>query len=82
MINRAPFAVDQRFKVDGDSSASDLVVTVNAAPAGARFCWVYNGCNGRGTAFPRPRLWSRHTSDKEVTVSRGRTKLPSKDTGH
>ena len=64
--------VDHRSKADGDSSASDLAVTVDSAVAGARFGWVYNGINGAGAAFPRPRMWARYTDDSTVTISRGR----------
>ena len=44
---------------------------MNAAPAGARFGWVYNGCSGTSSRFPRPRFWARYTADDTVTVSRG-----------
>ena len=64
-------AVDYRFKVDGDVNASDLPVTVDDAAAGARFGWSYNGCNGTGNYFSRPRMWSRYTADGTITLSRG-----------
>ena len=70
-MTQAGLAVDHRFKVDGDSAATDLAVTVDAAASGTRMGWVYNGCNGTGTYFARPRLWSRYTADGEVTISRG-----------
>ncbi|MGJ8673538.1 LamG-like jellyroll fold domain-containing protein [Rubritalea sp.] len=63
--------VDYRFKADGDFGSTDLAVTVDTASAGARFGWVYNGCNGNGNYFPRPKLWSRYTADGEITLSRG-----------
>jgi len=64
-------AVDHRFKADGDRSALDLPVAVNAAVAGQRFAWSYNGCSGTSSRFPRPRFWSRYTADDTVTLSRG-----------
>ena len=64
-------AVDYRFKPDGDRSALDLPVDVASAPAGSRLAWVYNGCSGTSSRFPRPRLWSRYTADSTVTISRG-----------
>ncbi|MEM0968244.1 MAG: hypothetical protein AAGJ31_02745, partial [Verrucomicrobiota bacterium] len=68
--------VDHRFKVDGDPNALDLPITVDKAAPGTRFGWAYNGLNGAGAAFPRPRLWSRYTddgtaSDSTITISRG-----------
>ncbi|MGJ8654020.1 MAG: tandem-95 repeat protein [Opitutaceae bacterium] len=72
VLTHASIAVDHRFKPDGDSTSSDLAVTVDTTTAGARFGWVYNGCNGTGNAFPRPRMWSRYTDDSTVTISRGR----------
>ncbi|MGJ8676659.1 MAG: LamG-like jellyroll fold domain-containing protein [Akkermansiaceae bacterium] len=63
--------VDYRFKVDGNSGNTDLAVAVDSAPSGTRFGWAYNGCNGTGTSVSRAKLWSRYTSDNEVTISRG-----------
>jgi hypothetical protein len=64
-------AVDYRFKADGDSGSTDLAVTVDSATAGARFGLSYNGCNGTGDYYPRPRMWARYTDNGEVTLSRG-----------
>ncbi len=63
--------VDHRFKADGDSAVLDLPVTVDMTSSGARFGWIYNGCSGTGSHFPRPRMWARYTDDSTVTVSRG-----------
>ena len=71
VMSHSGLAVDHRFKVDGDSTITDLAQTVDTASAGTRFAWVTNGCNGTGAAFPRPRLWARYTADGEVTISRG-----------
>ena len=70
-LTHADLNVDHRFKADGDSTVLDLPVTVDATSSGARFGWSYNGCNGTGSAFPRPRMWARYTDDSTVTVSRG-----------
>jgi hypothetical protein len=70
-MTHADLAVDYRYKADGDSAATDVAVSVDAASAGARFGWAYNGCNGTGNAFPRPAFWARYTADDEVTISHG-----------
>lgn len=72
VLTHPGISVDYRFLTDGNSAASDLAVTVDSASAGTRFGWVYNGCNGTGTAHPRSLFWARYTSDTEVTISRGR----------
>lgn len=64
-------AVDHRFKADGDATGLDVAVVVDSAAAGARFGWVYNGCNGTGGHHPRSRFWARYTGDTTVTISRG-----------
>ncbi|WP_411826912.1 putative Ig domain-containing protein [Luteolibacter sp. AS25] len=64
-------SVDNRFKTDGNVGDTDLAVTVNSAPSGARFGWVYNGCNATGDSVSRAKLWSRYTDNDEVTISRG-----------
>jgi hypothetical protein len=64
-------SVDHRFKPEGDRDALDLAVGIDAAPVGARLAWVYNGCSGTSSRFPRPRFWSRYTADDQLTVSRG-----------
>ncbi|CAA6689995.1 MULTISPECIES: hypothetical protein [unclassified Lentimonas] len=71
VLSHPSLLVDHRFKVDGDNAATDVAVTVDITTAGARFGWVYNGVHGTGSAFPRPRMWSRYTADDEVTISRG-----------
>ena len=49
VLTHASIAVDYRFKIDGDKSPGlDVAVTVDSTTAGARFGWVYNGCNGNG----------------------------------
>jgi len=70
-LTHSDLAVDYRFKPDGNSGASDLAVAVDTAPSGARMGWVYNGVNGTGTFFSRPRMWARYTSDGQITISRG-----------
>ena len=70
-LTHPDLAVDHRFKSDGDSGASDLAVTVDTATDGARMGWVYNGVNGTGTYFSRPRMWARYTANNQVTISRG-----------
>ncbi len=71
VLTHASIAVDYRFKADGDSTGLDVAVAVDTTTSGARFGWAYNGCNGTGAAFPRPRMWARYTADGEVTISRG-----------
>ena len=71
VLTHSDIAVDHRFKIDGDSTTLDVAVTVDSATAGARFGWVYNGCNGTGAAFPRPRMWARYADDSTRTISRG-----------
>lgn len=71
VMTHADLAVDHRFKADGDSGVTDLAVTVDNATAGERFGWSYNGCNGTGDNFPRPRMWARYTANGKVTISRG-----------
>ena len=44
---------------------------MDSTKAGARFGWVYNGCNGTGNLHPRELFWARYTADGEVTISRG-----------
>ena len=63
--------VDYRFKADGNRVDTDVAVTVDSAPSGARFGWVYNGCNGTGSSVSRAKFWSRYTGDNEITMSRG-----------
>ncbi|WP_411826914.1 hypothetical protein [Luteolibacter sp. AS25] len=63
--------VDHRFKTDGNSGNADLALTVDSAPSGARFGWVYNGCNGTGDSVTRAKLWSNYTDDDEITIGRG-----------
>ncbi|MGJ8678528.1 MAG: hypothetical protein ACSHX0_13520, partial [Akkermansiaceae bacterium] len=70
-MTNASLAVDHVFLSDGNSANTDVAVSVDSTTTGARFGWVYNGCNGTGDYFPRPRLWSRYTDDDEVTISRG-----------
>ncbi|MDG2345265.1 MAG: hypothetical protein P8M62_04315 [Opitutae bacterium] len=71
VMTHSDLAVDYRFKVDGDSTITDLAQTVDTTSAGSRFSWVTNGCNGTGAAFARPRMWARYTDDGEITISRG-----------
>ncbi len=71
VLTHSDLQVDHRFKVDGDVAVLDLPVAVDTASAGARFGWSYNGCNGTGAAFPRPRMWARYTDDNTITISRG-----------
>jgi hypothetical protein len=71
VLTHPDITVDYRFKGDGDLTGLDVAVTVDSATTGARFGWVYNGCNGIDSAFPRPRFWARYTGDSEVTISRG-----------
>ena len=71
IMTHVDLAVDYRFKADGDSGITDLAVTVDTAASGTRFAWSYNGCNGTGTFFPRPRMWARYTGNGQVTISRG-----------
>jgi hypothetical protein len=64
--------VDYRFKGDGNSTATDLPVTVDTfTNSYARFGWVYNGCNGTTTNHPQSRFWARFTGSNTVTISRG-----------
>ncbi|MDF7826982.1 Ig-like domain-containing protein, partial [Pontiellaceae bacterium B12227] len=70
-LTHSAITVDHRFKADGDAVGPDVAVTVDNAAAGARFGWVYNGCNGTGSHHPRSRFWARYTADGTVTVSRG-----------
>lgn len=70
-MTHTALAVDHQFKADGDSGSSDTAVSVDTATSGARFGWSYNGCNGTGSYFPRPRMWARYTADGEITISRG-----------
>ena len=64
--------VDHQFKADDDKGATDVTVTVDPATSQtSRFAWVYNGCNGKGSAFPRSRMWSRYTAEDTITISRG-----------
>ena len=65
--------VDYRFKADGDSTSTDVAITVDAAPVEQRLALAYNGLNGTGNAHPRQRFWARYTSDNTITVSRGRS---------
>ncbi|MGB0415058.1 MAG: hypothetical protein ACPGJU_11505, partial [Coraliomargarita sp.] len=71
VLTHSDLQVDHRFKADGDIAVLDLPVAVDTASAGARFGWSYNGCNGTGAAFPRPRMWARYTDDNTITISRG-----------
>ena len=71
VMTHVDLSVDHRFKADGDSGITDLAVTVDSAASGARFAWSYNGCNGTGNFFPRPRMWARYTGNGQVTISRG-----------
>ena len=71
VMTHPDLAVDHRFKVDGNKNANDVEVTVDNSAAGARFGWSYNGCNGTGSYFPRPRMWARYTADGKITISRG-----------
>jgi len=64
-------AVDYRFKTDGDSTETDVEVTMDDATKDYRFGWVTNGCAGGGNAHPRDRFWARYTADTTVTISRG-----------
>ncbi|VGO13114.1 Adhesin BmaC autotransporter [Pontiella desulfatans] len=63
--------VDHVFKVDGDYAASDLPIVVDTTTSGARFGWIYNGCNATGDWHPRSRFWARYTADSTITVGRG-----------
>ncbi|MCK4563640.1 MAG: cadherin-like domain-containing protein, partial [Verrucomicrobia bacterium] len=71
VLTHPSISVDHRFKADGDATGLDVPVAVDTAVAGARFGWVYNGCNGTGTYHPRSLFWTRYTGDAEVTISRG-----------
>ncbi len=63
--------VEHYFKVYGDSGETDVAIPVVSTATGARFGWSYNGVRGTGTAFPRPRMWTRYTDDTTITISRG-----------
>jgi hypothetical protein len=71
VLTHPAIAVDHVFMADGNSTGLDVAVAVQPAAAGARFGWIYNGCNGTGGYHPRSRFWVRYTADGEVTVSRG-----------
>ncbi len=72
-LTHAALSVEHHFKSDGDSASSDLPIGVGTAAVGARFGWVYNGCNRTNSGFPRPRMWARYTDGATVTISRGRS---------
>jgi len=71
VLTHPAIAVDYRFVADGNAVATDVAVAGNAAAVGARFAWMYNSCDGTGSAHPRSLFWSRYTGNSEVTISRG-----------
>ena len=52
VLTHTAMAVDHVFMADGNASGLDVTVSVDAAAAGTRFGWIYNGCNGTGTYHP------------------------------
>ncbi len=67
-------AVDYRFKADGDRGSITYDVTVDtASTATGRMSLVYNGCNGTGTAYPRPIFSSHYDDDNTVRLQRRRS---------
>jgi len=81
----ADLAVDYVFQIDGNSTALTFDHTVDAALSsetynttatvstteGYRVGIQYNGCNGTGTAYPRPYWGARHTASTTMNVMRG-----------
>lgn len=84
VLSHTDAAVDYRFKADGDSTLFTFSHTVDAAigsesysalsgvdrTLGKRFGLQYNGCNGTGTAFPRPYWGVRHQASTTLDVVR------------
>jgi hypothetical protein len=67
-------AVDYKFKADGDSAEITVdVVTDTITDTDARMSLVYNGCNGTGTAYPRPILSARYLDDNTIRLERRRS---------
>ncbi len=67
-------AVDYRFKSDGQSSSLTYDVTVDTSVSdAARMALVTNGCNGTGSAFPRPIFSARYLDDSTVRLERRRS---------
>lgn len=62
-------ATDYRFKGDGDGTLLTINVAVDAA-TGNRMALVTNGCNGTGTAYPRPNFSARYTANDTVQLER------------
>jgi len=57
-----------------DSPPYDNIITASAGTSitlGYRFGLQYNGCNGTGTAYPRPYFGVRHSSDTNIKTFRG-----------
>lgn len=68
-------AVDQRFKIDGDSAALTVDVPVDAATAN-RMALSYNGLNSTNNAYPRPHFSARYLNDTTVRLERRRFNQP------
>ncbi len=83
--------VDYRFMPDDSIPRNDTTGTATVdAPlgpesrsggsvgvtAGLRFAVLSNGSHGKGTLYPRPMVWARHTGDTQVTWYRSRSGQP------
>lgn len=80
LLSNSNIAVDWRYKADADSTLFTYDHTVDAALStetygadyteGYRFGLQYNGCNGTGSAYPRPYWYPRHTASTTLNVQR------------
>ncbi len=69
--------VDYHFKIDGNSNDINFdMSTDNVTATTSRMAIVYNGCNGTGTAYPRPILSARYLNDNTIRLSRRRSGQP------
>ncbi len=73
-LTHSNLAVDYNFKADGNSADLSVDVTTNSASdVNARMAIVYNGCNGTGTAYPRPILSAHYLNNNTVRLERRRS---------
>ena len=71
-LTHSDMNVDYRFKNDGDSGNLTVDVSMDSA-VNSRMALVTNGCNGTGTAYPRPNFSARYISDNTIRLERRRS---------
>ncbi len=71
-LSHNDLSTDYIFKADADSA--NLIVDVpTASPQSRRMAFVTNGCNGTGTAYPRPFFSARYLNDTTIRLERRRS---------